>query len=103
MLLTLKILKSASYFISFLLVNLDCREDSLIGKVCTFGFVYVCVCVCVGCAFVKYVNRGYTHTQFTSTGDSPAIGMPPVQKRLLNYQKRDVLPSLRQEEARIHY
>ena len=25
------------------------------------------------CAFVKRVNRGYTHTQYTSTGDVPAI------------------------------
>ena len=54
------------------------------------------------CAFVKRVNRGYTYTQYTSTGDAPAIGdIPSSQKNLLNLSKGDVLPPL--ETVRIHY
>ena len=40
----------------------------------------LCVCVCGECVFVKRANRGYTYTQYTSTGDVPAIGDIPNLK-----------------------
>ena len=41
------------------------------------------------CAFVKCVNRGYIYTQYTSTGDAPAIGDIPSSKKALNLSKRE--------------
>ena len=38
--------------------------------------------MCVG-VFVRLVNRGYTYTRYTSTGDAPAIGNIPSSKKAL--------------------
>ena len=47
---------------------------SLLRNCCVWGCVCVCVCVFEVGTFVKHVNQRYTHTQYTSTGDAPAIG-----------------------------
>ena len=45
-------------------------------------------------AFVKRVNRGYSHTQYeyTSAGDVPAIGDVSSSKKALKLSKGYVLP-----------
>ena len=55
-----------------------------------------------GCivAFAKRVNRGYPHTQYTSTGDEPVIGNIPSLKKALKLSKGGCTTSL--EGARIH-
>ena len=56
--------------------------------------------VCLG-AFVKRVNWGHYHTQYTSTGDIPAIGDIPSSKKALKLSKGECTTPL--EGARIHY
>ena len=57
--------------------------------------------VCGG-AFVRPVKRGYTHAQYTSTGDNSETGdIPSSKKKALNLSKGDVLPPL--EATGIHY
>ena len=51
-----------------------------------------CGCVgwmCVGGrgTFVEYVNQGYTHTQYLSTGNVPAIGNISSSKEALKLSK----------------
>ena len=51
--------------------------------------------------FVERVNRGYTHTEYTSTGDASAIGDSPSLKKALKVSERVCTTPL--EAARIHY
>ena len=77
--LTMELLDQSKCYFIFILTLLHSRI------IFTYWFF-----VCVGCwgVFVKRVNRGYTHTQYASTGDAHAIGDIPSSQMALLLSKR---------------